>query len=164
VRDLKALIGEFTQFSRLPKAVVRRLDLAELVRETLAPYQSGPPEGVRLALEASTAAVEGDADQLRRVLLNVVHNGLEAMQARGGELRVQVRADGERAQVRVRDQGTGVEDVERIFEPYYTTKVKGTGLGLLIARQIVEEHAGRIRVESEPGVGTEVTIELPAVS
>ena len=98
------------------------------------------------------------------MLLNVVHNGLEAMQARGGELRVAAGVEDGLGRVRVRDQGTGVEDVERIFEPYYTTKVKGTGLGLLIARQIVEEHGGRIRVESEPGVGTEVTIELPAVA
>ncbi len=166
VGDLKALISEFTQFSRLPKAVVQRLDLGALVHETLLPYQSAPPEGVTVSVASpeAPAAVEGDAGQLRRVLLNVVHNGLEAMQARGGELRVAAGVEDGLVRVRVRDQGTGVEDVERIFEPYYTTKVKGTGLGLLIARQIVEEHGGRIRVESEPGVGTEVTIELPAVA
>jgi two-component system NtrC family sensor kinase len=62
------------------------------------------------------------------------------------------------------DQGAGVEDVERIFEPYYTTKVKGTGLGLAIARQIVEEHRGRITVESRLGLGTTVHIHLPAVA
>ncbi len=165
VRDLKALIGEFTQFSRLPKAQLRRLNLGGLVAETLAPYESAPPEGrrVRVVQAGALPPVEADADQLRRVLLNVVHNGLEAMQGRGGELLVESRAAPGIVQVRVRDQGTGVEDVERIFEPYYTTKVKGTGLGLLIARQIVEEHGGRILVESEPGVGTEVTIELPSL-
>jgi two-component system nitrogen regulation sensor histidine kinase NtrY len=165
VRDLKALIAEFTQFSRLPKAVPRRLDLNALVAETLALYASAPPDGVSVRLEpaAELPAVEGDPDQLRRVLLNVVNNGIESMSARGGELRVATSAEGaRRVRVRVRDQGTGVEDVERIFEPYYTTKVKGTGLGLLIARQIVEDHGGCIVVESEPGAGTEVTIELPA--
>lgn len=167
VRDLKALIAEFTQFSRLPKAMPRRLDLNALVAETLALYAAAPPEGVSVRLEpaAELPAVEGDPDQLRRVLLNVVNNGIESMSARGGELRVATDADGTRhVHVRVRDQGTGVDDVERIFEPYYTTKVKGTGLGLLIARQIVEDHGGRIWVESEPGAGTEVTIELPAAS
>jgi two-component system NtrC family sensor kinase len=62
----------------------------------------------------------------------------------------------------VEDDGPGVEDVERIFEPHYTTKVKGTGLGLAIARQIVEEHGGTIRAESTPGKGTSVRIHLPA--
>jgi two-component system NtrC family sensor kinase len=61
----------------------------------------------------------------------------------------------------VTDQGPGVDDVERIFEPHYTTKVKGTGLGLVIARQIMEEHHGRITVESRLGHGTTVRICLP---
>ena len=59
------------------------------------------------------------------------------------------------------DNGPGLEDVERIFEPHYTTKVKGTGLGLAIARQIVAEHGGRIDAESTPGRGTSVRIHLP---
>ena len=63
--------------------------------------------------------------------------------------------------IRVDDDGPGVEDVERIFEPHYTTKVKGTGLGLAIARQIVEEHGGTIRAESARGKGTSVRIHLP---
>jgi two-component system NtrC family sensor kinase len=64
--------------------------------------------------------------------------------------------------ISVADQGPGIEDVERIFEPYYTTKVKGTGLGLAIARQIIEEHQGRIAVDSRVGRGTTVRIRLPA--
>lgn len=165
VRDLKALIAEFTQFSRLPKAVPRRLDVATLLAEVLAPYVAAeaPEPRVRLLPAPGLPAVEGDADQLRRVLLNVVHNALEAMSGRPGEIVVGAAARAGLVELRVRDQGTGVEDVERIFEPYYTTKVKGTGLGLLIARQIVEEHGGLIRVASEPGVGTEVTISLPAL-
>jgi PAS domain S-box-containing protein len=165
VRDLKALIAEFTQFSRLPRAVPRRLDLAALLAETLAPYVTAEAPETRLRLQPAPAlpAVEGDADQLRRVLLNVVHNALEAMHGRAGEVLVSAAPRAGLVELRVRDQGPGVEDVERLFEPYYTTKVKGTGLGLLIARQIVEEHGGTIRVASEPGVGTEVTIALPAL-
>ena len=62
------------------------------------------------------------------------------------------------------DEGAGIEDVERIFEPYYTTKAKGTGLGLIISRQIVEDHHGHIRVASRAGEGTTVTIELPSLA
>ncbi len=104
--------------------------------------------------------------QLKRVLLNVINNGIEAMVGRRGEVLVGVSGPdlGGRVAIDVSDQGCGVEDVERIFEPYYTTKVKGTGLGLVIARQIAEEHGGAIHAESRPGRGTRVIIHLPAAT
>jgi two-component system NtrC family sensor kinase len=83
------------------------------------------------------------------------------MAERGGELRLRTAPEQGGVVIRVEDDGPGVEDVERIFEPHYTTKVKGTGLGLAIARQIVEEHGGRIRAESTPGAGMSVRIFLP---
>ncbi len=108
--------------------------------------------------------IQADPDQLKRVLLNIVNNALEAMEGRPGEIRVATRRCGGEVEIAVIDEGPGVEDVDRIFEPYYTTKVKGTGLGLAIARQIVEEHRGRIAVESRMGVGTTVRILLPATT
>jgi PAS domain S-box-containing protein len=163
VRDLRALIAEFGRFSRLPEVQLERCGLNELVRSALAPYVNGGPVGtpVRLELEEELPMVEADPDQLRRVLLNVLHNALEAMEGRSGELKVTTSRDGREVVITVADQGPGVEDVERIFEPYYTTKVKGTGLGLAIARQIVEEHHGRMAVESRLGEGTSVHIRLP---
>jgi PAS domain S-box-containing protein len=165
VRDLKRLIAEFGRFSRLPEVRLERCQPNELVRSALAVYVnggSGAP-AVRLDLADGLPDVQADPDQLRRVLLNVVNNALEAMEGRGGELVVATRSDGPEVVTEVADQGPGVEDVERIFEPYYTTKVKGTGLGLAIARQIVAEHGGRITVESRLGQGTTVRIRLPAL-
>jgi two-component system nitrogen regulation sensor histidine kinase NtrY len=165
VRDLKQLISDFTQFSRLPKVLLQRCELNRLVQEALAPYQHGSIDGVRVTshLAPELPAVEADADQLKRVLLNVINNGIEAMEPAGGELLVTTSHDAAAhlAVVMVRDGGAGIEDVERIFEPHYTTKVKGTGLGLAIARQIVEEHGGEIRVASQLGQGTAVEIRLP---
>jgi signal transduction histidine kinase len=82
----------------------------------------------------------------------------------GGELRLRTSTEDGQVVIRVEDDGPGVEDVERIFEPHYTTKVKGTGLGLAIARQIVAEHGGRIHAQSKPGRGTSVQVHLPAAS
>jgi two-component system nitrogen regulation sensor histidine kinase NtrY len=165
VKDLKDLISEFTQFSRLPRAQLRRVDLNALVLEALSPYEQGSIRdvGVEQRLAISLPEIEADPDQLKRVLLNVINNGLEAMDGRGGRLLVATSGPDASGWIRltVRDQGGGVEDAERIFEPYYTTKVKGTGLGLAIARQIVEEHGGEIHVESELGTGTTVSILLP---
>ncbi len=163
VRDLKALIAEFSRFSRLPEVRLEPCRLNELVSSSLAPYVNGGLAGtpVRLELAPEELQTEADPDQLRRVLLNVVNNALEAMEGRSGELRVTTSREGGEVVVSVADAGPGVEDVERIFEPYFTTKVKGTGLGLAIARQIVEEHHGRISVESRLGEGTTVRIRLP---
>ena len=164
VRDLKALISEFAQFSRLPEVLLRRVDLNELVAEVVASYAQGADVRVRAQLAAGPLAVDADPTQFKRVLLNVINNGIEAMEGRQGEIVITTIGPGRagRVTVSVRDRGCGVEDVERIFEPYYTTKVKGTGLGLAIARQIVDEHGGDIRAESELGAGTTVTIRLPA--
>jgi PAS domain S-box-containing protein len=164
VRDLKALIGEFSRFSRLPDMRPERTDPNALVLDALAPYSQSSLPGleVRVDLASELPDVEVDADQLKRVLLNVINNALEAMGETGGTLRLCTSHAGDGVVIRVEDDGPGVEDVERIFEPHYTTKVKGTGLGLAIARQIVAEHGGRIHAESAPGRGTSVKIHLPA--
>jgi two-component system nitrogen regulation sensor histidine kinase NtrY len=164
VRDLKELIGEFSHFSRLPPMRPERLDPNALVLDALSPYTQAPPGRlkVRLDLAPDVPAVEVDADQVKRVLLNVINNALEAMGERGGELRLATAREDGGVAIRVDDDGPGVEDVDRIFEPHYTTKIKGAGLGLAIARQIVEEHGGTIRAESTPGKGTSLRIHLPA--
>jgi two-component system nitrogen regulation sensor histidine kinase NtrY len=163
VRDLKELIGEFSRFSRLPPMRPERLDPNALVLDVLAPYTKTPPERVKVKTELASDApeVEADADQVKRVLLNVINNAIEAMGEKGGTLRLLTLREPDGVLIRVEDDGPGVEDVERIFEPHYTTKVKGTGLGLAIARQIVEEHGGTINAESRPGHGTTVRIHLP---
>ena len=164
VRDLKDLIGEFSRFSRLPPMRPERIDPNALVLDALSPYTQAPLERleVRVDLAPDVPAVEVDADQVKRVLLNVINNALEAMGERGGELRLRTAREAGGVAIRVEDDGPGVDDVERIFEPHYTTKVKGTGLGLAIARQVIEEHGGTIRAESVPGQGTSVHIHLPA--
>ena len=165
VRNLKELIAEFGRFSRLPEVHLERCEANDLVRAALEPYAQGGPDGVsvRLELAAGLPAVQADPEQLKRVLLNVVNNALEAMEGRSGEICVATAAVARDVVISIHDQGPGMEDVERIFEPYYTTKVKGTGLGLAIARQIVEEHRGRIGVQSLPGQGTTVRIQLPGL-
>ncbi len=163
VRDLKELIGEFSRFSRLPPMRTERLDPNALVLDALSPYTKTPPDRLRVKVELAADApeVQADADQLKRVLLNVINNALEAMGESGGSLRLLTLREQGGVTIRIEDDGPGVEDVERIFEPHYTTKVKGTGLGLAIARQVVEEHGGTIRAESKPGHGTSVRIHLP---
>ena len=164
VRDLKTLITDFTRFYRLPAAVMQRHDVNALVTDALALYRQSGLDAIAIEQElgGGLPAVEVDSEQIKRVLLNVIGNGIDAMEGRRGRLTVRTAAgpDGY-VSISVSDEGAGIEDVERIFEPYFTTKAKGTGLGLIISRQIVEDHRGRIRVTSRMGVGTTVEIQLP---
>jgi len=103
-----------------------------------------------------------DRAQLKQAFYNVIKNALQAMQS-GGILRIRTEADESNVTVSFIDSGVGIapEQIGRLFEPYFTTKEKGTGLGLMIVQRIVREHGGAIEVESDPGRGTTFRIKLP---
>jgi two-component system NtrC family sensor kinase len=112
--------------------------------------------------------VEGSEDQLKQAFLNVIINSLEAM-PNGGRLIVSVVSPeaaapaAATATVRIEDSGEGIppERMGRLFDPFFSTRAHGTGLGLTIAHRVIQDHGGRIRVESTPGKGTTLTVELP---
>ncbi|NQU09901.1 PAS domain-containing sensor histidine kinase, partial [bacterium] len=106
--------------------------------------------------------IRGDRAQLKQAFYNVIRNGIQAMQA-GGILRVHSEATDTQVVVSVADTGGGIapDQIGRLFEPYYTTKTKGTGLGLLIVQRIVREHGGTIDIQSDVGRGTTFQVRLP---
>jgi two-component system sensor histidine kinase HydH len=105
-----------------------------------------------------------DADRINQMLLNLYLNALTAME-KGGTLSVILKGDARSRKVKlvVNDTGVGIkkEELEHIFDPYFTTQPSGTGLGLAIVHKIIEAHQGEIRVESEPGKGSVFTVFLP---
>jgi len=123
--------------------------------------------GIRLGLESSGGGVEvyGVRDQLMQVFLNLLTNAREAIGDKGGMVQVEVEKSAGGAWVRVKDDGCGIqpEDLDRIFEPFFSSKpaVKGTGLGLAVSYGIVQRHGGRIEVESTPGKGSIFSVFLP---
>jgi signal transduction histidine kinase len=107
-----------------------------------------------------------DGEKLRQVFANILDNAIDALQPLAEDRRVELFVENgvpNRAKVRVRDNGGGIspEKIDRIFNPFFTTKEKGTGLGMAISKKIVEAHEGTIDVVSEPGRGTEFVITLP---
>lgn len=107
--------------------------------------------------------VDCDENQLKQVFINFIKNAIEAM-PQGGELRIEAAMLGEeRMRIRFADQGTGIpeEHLSRLGEPFYTTKTKGTGLGLMVSKKIIENHRGKLEIDSEWGVGTTLDVYLP---
>ena len=157
---LEQLAREFTEFGRLPEGPAAEVDLVELLGE-LARTTLPPDMTARLNLDPATPALLGHYDPLRRAFSNILRNAAEACDGRG-DLEIAVAPDDGGARVTVRDHGPGIspEHAHRIFEPYFTGKAGGTGLGLALVRQTVELHGGTIHVEPTPGGGATFVVRL----
>ena len=156
VQAMKQLVDEFRDYARLPAAQLVPLDLNQLVVEVLALYLESQEAGrLLIELTENLPLIEGDATQLRQVVHNLVQNALDAVALRPDGL-VRVRTEGARneqglwraVRLVVADNGPGFSEkvLKRAFEPYVTTKAKGTGLGLAVVKKIAEEHAARVRL------------------
>lgn len=162
---LNLLVTDFLAFARPPPLNLADCDLALLAEETLEMFANSP-RADRLELERSgdeSLQLQGDASQLRQVLWNLLSNAADAMGG-AGKILVEVRqTPRQEAQLKVLDSGPGIdpEVISNIFEPFYTNKRKGTGLGLAWVYRIVEAHQGRIEVASPPEGGAQFTITLP---
>jgi nitrogen fixation/metabolism regulation signal transduction histidine kinase len=174
VDAMKTLVNEFRDYARLPAAKLAPLDLNTLVAEVLALYGEAADRG-RLAAHraAGLPPIAGDASQLRQVVHNLVQNALDAVTDRAdGHVTVSTELlRGEQGQARavrlaVTDNGPGFPDkvLKRAFEPYVTTKSKGTGLGLAVVKKIADEHGARIRVGNLDAGGARVSLSFPVHS
>ena len=168
VRRLDAAVTGSLRIARSGTVVAEDVDLGEVLREAIRvadPSFTG--DGARIATPTfeNDLAVRGDRDALHQLFLNLLLNAQQAL-APGGETVVSVRTAGDRVVVSIADTGRGMtsEQIARAFDPYYTTRPKGTGLGLPIARLIAVAHGGELNIQSTPGTGTTVEVCLPAVS
>ena len=164
---LKRIVAEFTDFARMPKPEFGRVDLNDVIRSSLALYKDATPQ-VEAKLDAQLTDLDADKGQLSQVLLNLVENGRDALGTRpNGRVTVTTkRGDApDRLTLVVEDNGPGVpsELKDKVFAPYFTTKLAkgGTGLGLAIVHRIISDHGGRIVITDAPGGGARFTIELP---
>jgi two-component system, NtrC family, nitrogen regulation sensor histidine kinase NtrY len=165
VESLKGLVDEFSQFARMPSPRTVPTDLAQLIADTLALYKGILADvNIERRFAPGVPLVRLDTEQIRRVIINLVDNAIEAMERRGGIL-VETQLDSGNNVVRVivSDDGPGIPagEREKLFLPYYSTKRRGSGLGLAIVRRIIAEHGGSIDVGDNTPRGTRFTIELP---
>ncbi len=164
VRLLRQIAAEFSSFASSPTVKVGRVDVPELVAEILEPYRPGLAGRIEIQnrVAGPLPQVLVDRTLTLRALANVIENALHAMPGKG-ELVVDATADETSVAITVKDSGLGMdaEALARVFEPYFSTKTSGTGLGLPIARRNIELNNGTIDVESRKGHGTTVRVRLP---
>jgi nitrogen fixation/metabolism regulation signal transduction histidine kinase len=153
VDAMKRLVNEFRDYARLPQARLEPLDLNALVREVLGLYDASSGAPVQQGLDGQCPLIAGDAQQLRQVIHNLVQNAQEAQAGTSTPVQVLTRLSSAGNWVRlvVSDAGPGFAEhiLKRAFEPYVTTKAKGTGLGLAVVKKILDEHGARIELSNQ---------------
>lgn len=167
-RRTQRIIQDLLSFSRQSKPQRQPLDLNKVVEEALLLRDYGMRTAhirIERNLDPDLPAVHGDLHQLEQVFLNIVNNAGDELQARGGRGTIRVRscAEGRHVVVEIRDDGSGLKDPGRVFDPFYTTKPvgKGTGLGLSICYGIIKEHGGEITAANHSSGGAVFTVRLP---
>jgi len=178
VSDIGRMVDEFSAFARMPKPVMERHDVREIVREAVFLFQVSRPEiEFELDLPAEPVILLSDQRLLTQAVTNLVKNGSEAIdtaveadpaRAGKGHIVTKVRVKGDRVQITVIDNGCGLpkENRQRLVEPYMTTRTKGTGLGLAIVQRITEQHGGTLNLADAPKrngkiEGASVRMDLP---
>src|SRR5262245_17243526 len=160
---LNRIVNDVLDFARPIQFDVATTDINALCRESATAAQVSPGARVDLHLDTAVPTIPTDTERVRIALVNLIVNARDAMQSEDATVSVATHVNGSLVVISIADRGAGIDraDLPRIFDPYFTTKRGGTGLGLPIAKNIIEGLGGAIRVCSTPGQGTEIRIELP---
>lgn len=166
VKRLQAILEEFLGFARAPEPKLRPIDLNAKVQEIVDFHQAEMKAGgltLRFYSDAAVGQVPADWDYLRAAIVNLIQNARDATPA-GGEILVSTATQGDAVLIRITDTGAGMAPAvqARVFDPYFSTKKAGTGLGLATVRRVVAEHGGELSLTSEIDKGTQFTLKLPA--
>jgi PAS domain S-box-containing protein len=166
VSSLKSMVDEFSRYARLPDASLEEGDLNEILKQSIALYQDRELE-FELDLDEKLPNAAIDLEQIKRVFVNLIENSSEAFDAKqiGKKIFAKTFHDAARGLIvaQISDNGGGIrpQDIQRIFQPYFSTKGRGTGLGLAIVQRIILEHGGKIHVSANSPKGTKFIVELP---
>ncbi len=165
VENLRKIAQEFLELSKVTSVKKESFDLKDVVAEVISPYKKMLSERIKFreVYEGKAFPLLADKSRIKIAFRNIFINAIEAIRGKG-IIEIRLAADREGLILQVRDSGEGMEKevLDRIFDPYFSTKDVGTGLGLPIAKKVIEDHGGSIRVESQIGMGTVITIRLPS--
>jgi two-component system sensor histidine kinase HydH len=165
VERLNRVISQLIEFARPLELKLAEINLPDLIDHTIALIKQEMLQNkIEVAIDIADGLppLKADADKIKQVLLNIFLNSLAAMK-NGGNLSIKLLAGKDNMNLIITDTGGGIEktDLPRIYDPYFTSKPAGTGLGLAVVQKIMEAHGGAVGVESAPGRGTEVSLQFP---
>ena len=169
IKDIEKLVNEFSNFARMPRPILKKVDIDKLINKSLDFINLTSKNSINLINKSKKKFISGDEDQLNRVFINLIKNSEEAFLDRmqkepnfKGNIDIEIDDNNDYISIRIKDNGTGITDSKKAMTPYFTTKKTGTGLGLPIVTKIINEHSGKFSIKNKSDKsGTIVTISLP---
>ena len=171
IKDIEKLVNEFSDFARMPSPILKKINISNVVERAVEFYKMSDKNlNLKVVIDKKqNFNIKGDSDQLYRVFLNLIKNSIEAIEEKKqkdknlqGKIVVEIDRNNEYIVIKMLDNGPGFNDINNITKPYYTTKTKGTGLGLPIVSKIINEHNGDINFLKKTS-GAIIEIYLPAI-
>jgi two-component system nitrogen regulation sensor histidine kinase NtrY len=163
VESLRRLVDEFSRYGKMPEIKKTPTDIPTLIEEVVHLYKNYKGIEINTSIPGNIPKVDIDAEQFKRVIINIFENAIQAMPD-GGMIHIALDHDegDAKAYIHISDNGPGISDADKdkLFLPYFSTKTNGAGLGLAIAHRIISEHGGHIRIKNNKPRGTIFTIEI----
>ena len=169
IKDIEKLVNEFSNFARMPRPILKNIDLIKLVQRSIEFIKMSSKNSIKLIKKSKESKIFGDEDQLNRVFFNLIKNSEEAFLEKlekepnfKGNIDIEITNNNEYIVCRLTDNGPGITDEKKAMTPYFTTKKTGSGLGLPIVSKIINEHSGKFKIKNKKNSdGTIITISIP---
>ncbi len=171
IKDIENLVNEFSNFARMPRPIFKKINIVEVINKSVELVEISSKNKVNIVFSEKELMIDGDREQLNRVFINLIKNSEEAFQDLvkknpnfKGKIDIEIISNKEYIVVRLTDNGTGISDTKKVMTPYFTTKIKGTGLGLPIVSKIINEHSGDFLIKNKKdGNGINIEISFPKI-
>ena len=172
IKDIEKLVNEFSNFARMPRPILKKTNIIDIVNKSIDLIKMSSKNKINFKKDQKKLFINGDEDQLNRVFINLIKNSEEAlienstkMQDFQGIINIEITENNDYIKCRLTDNGPGITDAKKAMTPYFTTKAKGTGLGLPIVTKIINEHSGNFSIKKmKDGNGTVIDISLPKIN
>ena len=169
IKDIEKLVNEFSNFARMPRPILKKIDFTKVIKKSLDFAKMTSKNSINFKHEKKSLFIKGDEDQLNRVFINLMKNSEEALLEKfekdpnfKGNIDIEITNNNDYIVCRLTDNGPGISDSKKAMTPYFTTKKKGSGLGLPIVTKIINEHSGNFSIKNKTkGTGTVIDISIP---
>ncbi len=172
IKDIENLVNEFSNFARMPRPIFKKIDIFDIISRSVNFSKMSSKNKINVNTSKKKTMINGDSEQLNRVFINLIKNSEETFLDMikkdpnfKGKIDIEIISNNDYIVVRLKDNGTGISDTKKVMTPYFTTKTKGTGLGLPIVEKIINEHSGDFLIKNKKdGNGVEIEISFPTIN